>query len=158
MGIYYLYADGACQPNPGAGGWGFVLFSDDMRQRFIRQGFEGQSTNNRMELTAVLEGMLLFQKIREQSDCRLIIRSDSKYLCNGVNQWSHKWARNGWKKADKSPIENPDLWKRIRLVADDIDAECLHIKGHAGHSLNEFCDQLAVEIIKKDGLLQNLRG
>lgn len=154
---YSLYTDGACQPNPGVGGWSFVLFSSDKKEVYIQQGSCRHSTNNRMELSSVLHGLRCFKDVQQSQEDTLTLYSDSMYLINGLTSWSFKWKINGWRKGPgKEEIQNPDLWKAIREVADQVKVTCCHVPGHAGHIYNEMVDKLAVEMVKKDGLLPNV--
>ena len=153
---YSLYTDGACQPNPGVGGWAFVLIAED-ENSYIHQGSAPATTNNRMELSAVLHGFRMFLDIREPDD-ELTLYSDSMYLINGVMEWSIKWKKNNWKRgkiSDPQPVLNVDLWKSIREVADQIHIQSSYVPGHSGHVYNEIVDKLAVEMIAKYGLLPN---
>lgn len=144
---YYIYTDGACQPNPGEGGWAFILFSETHpKSRIIKSGYEQKTTNNRMEITAVLEGLKYFNGLKEESDSALLF-SDSKYLVNGITLWMDGWARNGWRKKDKKPVMNDDLWREIHNLMKNMEVDCKHVKGHSGHQENEECDVLAVKEI-----------
>ena len=140
-----LYTDGACSGNPGPGGWGAVLECDGHRKEL--SGGEASTTNNRMELTAVIEGLAALK-----FPCKVTLTSDSKYVIDAITKgWVYSWKRNGWKKADKSPALNSDLWARL---LDLSEAHTIHynwIKGHAGHPENERCDRLAVEQSKRFG-------
>ena len=145
---YQLWADGACQPNPGIGGWSYLITSDD--GTIGDYGCVPQSTNNRMELTGLWEGLQYFRKISKEDD-RLIIELDSKYVLDGMESWSLNWVKQGWKKKNGKPVLNDDLWKRIRTLLDEIGprVEYKHIRGHTGHRQNEICDQLAVKAIRE---------
>ena len=131
-----LYADGACKGNPGPGGWG-VLLRADGREREICGG-EAQTTNNRMELTAVIEGLL---SLKERSQVR--VYTDSQYVQKGISEWIHGWKRRGWLTADRKPVKNVDLWKRLDEISRGHDVEWHWVKGHAGHPGNERADELA---------------
>ena len=145
---YYLYTDGACQPNPGQGGWAFILFSEvHPKRRVIKSGYKKSTTNNRMEITAVLEALKCFRGLREAGRDTAILYSDSKYLVNGITLWMDGWARNSWRKKDKKPVMNDDLWREIHKLMQDISVEYRHVKGHSGHPENEECDLLAVKEI-----------
>jgi ribonuclease HI len=150
---YILYTDGACQPNPGQGGWAFVLMSPDGKESYIQQGSCQNTTNNRMELSAVLYGLRFFKDIRKSESDSVKLYSDSMYLINGVSKWSFKWRINGWrKKVGGEEILNPDLWKSIREAADLVKLCCEHVPGHSGHIYNELVDKLAVEMVGKNSL------
>lgn len=148
---YDLYSDGACQPNPGKGGWAFILMGED-GSKFVEQGFQSKSTNNRMELLAVLNGIRCFKSVAKSDDF-VCVYSDSQYLVDGITQWSVKWAANNWIKKDGDPVLNDDIWRSIRGEFDGIGCKysCQHIAGHSGHVYNEMVDKLAVEMVKKHG-------
>lgn len=132
-----LYTDGACSGNPGPGGWGAVLLYGEYRKEL--SGGERETTNNRMELTAVIEGLRALKE-----PCRVDIYSDSAYIVNAFMQgWIGGWERNGWKKADKKPVQNADLWQML-LELTGIHKVIFHkVKGHADNELNNRCDELA---------------
>jgi len=131
-----IYADGACKGNPGPGGWG-VLLRSGSRERELCGG-EAQTTNNRMELTAVIEGL---RSLKERSAVR--VYTDSQYVQKGISEWIHSWKRRGWLTADKKPVKNVDLWKALDEVARVHQVEWHWVKGHAGHPENERADALA---------------
>ena len=134
-----LFTDGACSGNPGPGGYGAILRYGSIEKEL--SGGEPETTNNRMELTAVLVGLKALKK-----PCRLTIYSDSQYFCNGITKgWAESWRQNGWRKKDKKPALNPDLWEELleELAKHEVTIEW--VKGHAGHPENERCDRLAVE-------------
>jgi ribonuclease HI len=131
-----LYSDGACRGNPGPGGWGVVLrFADRERELF---GGERQTTNNRMELTAVIQGLQALKR-----GCRVAVTTDSQYVRNGITQWIHNWKRNGWKTAARQPVKNDDLWRQLDSEVARHDVVWHWVKGHAGHRDNERADALA---------------
>lgn len=132
-----LYTDGACSGNPGAGGWGAVLLSGEHRLEI--SGGEAETTNNRMELTAVIEGL---NKLKYP--CVVDVYSDSAYVVNAfIQNWVTGWERNGWKKNDHKPVLNLDLWQKL-LELTRIHAVTFHkVKGHADNALNNRCDELA---------------
>ncbi|MBQ7340750.1 MAG: ribonuclease HI [Oscillospiraceae bacterium] len=134
-----LYTDGACSGNPGPGGWGAILEYNGTEKEL--SGGESQTTNNRMELTAVIRGL---EALKEP--CFVELYSDSKYVIDGLQKgWAESWRKNGWKKADKKPALNPDLWE-ILLDLTHIHHLSYHwVKGHAENPKNNRCDQLAVE-------------
>lgn len=132
-----LYTDGACSGNPGAGGWGAILIYGEHRREF--SGGEPQTTNNRMELTAVIEGLM-----KLKFPCRVDVFSDSAYTVNGFLQgWVYGWEKMGWKKADKKPVLNDDLWKRLLALTREHEVTFHKVKGHADNPLNNRCDELA---------------
>lgn len=132
----YLYTDGACKGNPGTGGWG-ALLRYGRHEKELSGGARG-TTNNRMELTAVIEGL---KALKRRS--RVEICTDSQYVKNGMESWIRGWKKNGWKTSAKQPVKNEDLWRELdRLVAEH-DVVWIWVKGHAGHPENERADALA---------------
>ena len=133
-----IYTDGACSGNPGPGGWGTIL--DYKGRQKELSGGERQTTNNRMELTAVIEGL---KALREK--CIVTVITDSKYVSDGINLgWARSWKANNWRKQDKKPALNPELWDELLSLIDNHVVTVKWIKGHAGHPENERCDKLAV--------------
>ena len=138
-----IYTDGACRGNPGAGGWGAILVYGSHEKEL--SGGEKQTTNNRMELTAVIEAL---SALREP--CEVTLTSDSKYIIDALRLgWAENWRRKGWKKADKSPALNVDLWERLLALISIHRVELVWVKGHDGHPYNERCDKLATEFADK---------
>ena len=134
-----LYTDGACSGNPGPGGWGAVLVYNGREKRI--SGGERSTTNNRMELTAAIEGLSALTE-----PCEVHLVSDSKYLVDGMTKgWARSWKSKGWKKSDGKPALNPDLWEKLHCLSEVHKITYEWIKGHAGHEYNEICDRLAVE-------------
>lgn len=133
-----LFTDGACSGNPGPGGWGAILRFGAHEKEL--SGGEADTTNNRMELTAVIEGLLALKK-----PCNVTLTTDSKYVADGLSKgWAINWKKNGWRKADKKPALNPDLWDELLRLCEIHTLTINWIKGHAGHKENERCDALAV--------------
>ena len=133
-----LYTDGACSGNPGPGGWGAILRFGTVEKELC--GGDKQTTNNRMELTAVIEGLSALKE-----PCDVTLTSDSKYVIDGITKgWARAWKRNGWRKADKKPALNADLWDRLLSLLDIHRVQFVWIKGHDGHPENERCDAMAV--------------
>ena len=133
-----LYADGACSGNPGPGGWGAILVFNGTRKEL--SGGTEETTNNRMELTAVIEGLEALKEC-----CEVTVTSDSKYVVDAIEKgWARSWERNAWKKADNKPALNVDLWERLLKQLDFHVVKFVWVKGHAGHPENERCDRLAV--------------
>lgn len=129
-----IFTDGACSGNPGPGGWGVLIVEDgDERELF---GGEGETTNNRMEMQAVIEAL-------KATRGPVVLYTDSQYVKNGITDWIRGWKRNGWKTAAKKPVKNKDLWIEIDRLADGRSIEWRWVKGHAGHEGNERADELA---------------
>lgn len=133
-----IYSDGACSGNPGPGGYGTIIEYKGVTKE-LSDGF-ADTTNNRMELLGAIVGL---EALREP--CQVTLYSDSRYLCESVNQrWVYGWQARGWKKADKKPALNVDLWQRLLPLLETHQVTFVWIKGHAGHPMNEKCDALAV--------------
>ena len=131
-----LFTDGACRGNPGPGGWGAVLrFNGSERELF---GGEQTTTNNRMELMAVIRGLQALTR-----SCDVAVTTDSQYVKNGITQWIHNWKRNGWRTAAKKPVKNDDLWKLLDEAVARHQVSWHWVKGHSGHPENERADALA---------------
>ena len=132
-----IYTDGACRGNPGPGGWGAILVYNGHEKEL--SGGEAETTNNRMELTAVITALAALRE-----PCDITLTSDSKYVIDGITKgWAESWKARGWKKADKSPALNPDLWDRLLTELARHKVEFVWVRGHAGHPYNERCDELA---------------
>ena len=137
-----VYTDGACSYNPGPGGWAAVLLYKGHEKRI--SGYEPETTNNRMELTAVLEALKALKE-----PCRVIVNTDSAYIHNAFEKgWIDKWLVNGWITASKQPVENQDIWKGILLAAKNHQVTYRKVKGHADDKYNNICDELARKAIK----------
>ena len=134
--VVEIYADGACKGNPGPGGWGVLLRSGGHEKELC--GGEPQTTNNRMELTAVIEGL---RALEQGSTVK--VYTDSQYVQKGISEWIHNWKRRGWMTADKKPVKNADLWRLLDDEARAHRVEWFWVKGHAGHPENERADALA---------------
>ena len=135
-----MYTDGACRGNPGPGGWGVVLRYRDKSRSL--NGYQAETTNNRMELTAVIEGLRALKR-----GCDIELMTDSKYVMQGINEWIEQWKRNGWKTAAKKPVKNIDLWQQLDDEAARHEINWQWVKGHAGIEGNELADRLANEAI-----------
>jgi ribonuclease HI len=131
-----MYTDGACRGNPGPGGWG-VLMRAKGREKELYGG-EPDTTNNRMELTAVIRGLEALKR-----RCKVSLYTDSQYVHKGISQWISDWKRRGWRTADKKPVKNVDLWQQLDALARNHDIDWHWVRGHAGHDGNERADQLA---------------
>jgi ribonuclease HI len=134
--VIHIYTDGACKGNPGPGGWGAVLeYGGKERELF---GGEAATTNNRMELTAVIEALAALKR-----PCRVVLHTDSLYVMKGITEWINGWKARGWKTAAKEPVKNVDLWKKLDEVIRTHEIEWIWVKGHAGDVGNERADALA---------------
>ena len=131
-----IYTDGACKGNPGVGGWGALLLTAG-RSREIYGG-ERLTTNNRMELTAVIRALQALKR-----PCRVRLHTDSQYVQLGISKWIHGWKKNGWRTSDKKPVKNADLWRELDQAATRHDVEWVWVKGHAVDDGNERADELA---------------
>ena len=138
-----IYTDGACSGNPGPGGWGAILMYGAHKREL--SGGEADTTNNRMELTAVIRALSLLKE-----PCIVELWSDSKYVIDGLSKgWAKGWKAKGWKKADKKPALNPDLWDRLLALTEIHSLRCHWVKGHAENEFNNRCDELAVAESRK---------
>lgn len=132
----HIHTDGACKGNPGPGGWGALLrFDGEERELF---GGEASTTNNRMELTAVIEALAALKR-----PCRVVLHTDSQYVMKGMTEWIHGWKARGWRTASKEPVKNVDLWKRLEEEAAAHEIEWKWVRGHTGDAGNERADALA---------------
>lgn len=132
-----IYTDGACSGNPGAGGWGVILRHKDKEKEL--SGGAAETTNNRMELTAVIEALKALK-----FSCDITLYTDSRYVMDGINQWLPNWKRNGWKTANKKgTVKNIDLWQELDSLVAKHQIQWIWVKGHAGHEENERVDKLA---------------
>ena len=131
-----IYTDGACRGNPGPGGWGAVLGFQERRKTL--KGYDPETTNNRMELTAVIEALRALKR-----PCEIEMNTDSKYVMQGIKEWMLNWKRNGWKTAAKKPVKNVDLWQQLDDEVGRHDVDWRWVKGHSGVEGNELADQLA---------------
>ena len=138
MKTVILYTDGACSGNPGPGGWGAILTCEGTEK--VLSGGEKQTTNNRMELTGVIEGLKALKK-----PCRVELYSDSKYVIDALSLgWAVSWRKKGWIKGDKSPAKNPELWEELLQLTEQHEMSYHWVKGHAENEYNNRCDALAV--------------
>lgn len=130
------FTDGACRGNPGPGGWGVLLRFNGKEKRLC--GGEAETTNNRMELMAVIQALESLSR-----ECTVKVTSDSQYVLKGINEWMENWKKRGWKTAAKKPVKNVDLWQRLDKARESHDIEWAWVKGHSGHIENEIADELA---------------
>lgn len=131
-----IYTDGACSGNPGPGGWGALLRFNGKEKEL--SGYDPATTNNRMELTAVIEALRILKR-----PVVARVHTDSQYVQKGISEWIHGWKRRGWKTADRQPVKNVDLWQALDGLATGHKVEWLWVRGHAGHTENERVDELA---------------
>ena len=131
-----IFTDGACRGNPGPGGWGALLRSGAKERELF--GGEPDTTNNRMELTAVIEALAALKR-----SSRVVLHTDSQYVQKGITEWIKGWKAKGWRTASKAPVKNADLWQALEAAAAQHEVEWLWVKGHAGHPENERADALA---------------
>lgn len=138
-----IYTDGACSGNPGVGGWASVLLYEQHKKELY--GNAKETTNNRMELTAVIEALKALKR-----PCNVTLYSDSKYVVDSVNKdWVYKWEANNWIKSDRKPALNVDLWKELLALLEIHRVKFVWVKGHNGNVYNERCDELAISAIKE---------
>ena len=134
-----IYTDGACRGNPGPGGWGAILVCGEHKKEL--SGGEPSTTNNRMELLAAIYAL---EQLKYP--CAVTLTTDSKYLCDAIIKgWALQWKRNGWKRSNKEPAANPDLWERLLYLLAIHKVEFVWVKGHNGHPFNERCDEMATQ-------------
>jgi ribonuclease HI len=136
MKIVDIYTDGACAGNPGPGGWAAILRYKDCEKEI--SGFERQTTNNRMEMKAVIEALGMLKEA-----CQVRVHTDSQLLRNGITVWIHGWKRNGWRTKGRQPVKNRELWEALDELSQKHPIEWVWVRGHAGHPENERCDELA---------------
>lgn len=136
MSVVEIYTDGACKGNPGVGGWGALLRASGVEKELF--GGEADTTNNRMELMAVIEALRALSR-----SCDAVVYTDSSYVQKGISEWIHGWKRNGWRTSDRKPVKNADLWLMLDELARQHRVEWKWVRGHAGHPENERADALA---------------
>lgn len=136
-----IYTDGGCSGNPGRGAWAYVLLENE--DDVIKEAAAGveYTTNNQMELTAVIEALKETEKMFG-TDFEAEVYTDSQYVKNGITQWIHNWVKNGWKTANKKPVKNAELWAELKALDDKLNLEWNWVKGHSGDKYNERCDTL----------------
>ena len=143
-GALVIYTDGACSGNPGPGGWGVVMYHGN-RQKELKGGAK-ETTNNRMEMMAVIEAL---KAIKKSYKGKTVLFSDSTYVLKGLQEWLPGWKKRGWKTAAKKPVKNDDLWKQLDTLAGQREIDWRWVKGHSGDSGNERADELAREAIPR---------
>ena len=142
--VLQIYTDGACSGNPGPGGWAALLMYAGTKKEI--SGFEPNTTNNRMELMAVIKGLQAVTR-----PCPVEVYSDSSYVVNAINQnWVENWQRNGWRTSAKEDVKNRDLWEHLIALNARLDPKYIKVKGHSDNEFNNRCDELAVGIIKQN--------
>jgi len=142
-----IWTDGGCQGNPGPGAWAFVVRAADALQE--RSGFDPQTTNNRMELTAVREALRELAGRAEWKTQPIRVFTDSQYVQKGITEWIHTWERNSWRTSAKKPVKNIDLWSELWKLAKDLAINWAWVEGHAGNEMNERCHHLVEQSIAR---------
>lgn len=154
-GNVYIYTDGGCHGNPGPGGWAWRIVGSDNHVNEERSGYDPETTNNRMELTAVIDSLsrVLERKKSEADELSgtVVVVTDSQYVRQGITDWINRWRQNGWRTTAKKPVKNSDLWKQLDKLNGEVLPEWRWVKGHAGDEHNEACDQLVQEAIASEG-------
>ena len=140
---FELFTDGACSGNPGPGGWAYILRGGTLKSAVEEWGAEPETTNNRMELLAVIRGLEA-----TPAGSAVVVTTDSEYTVKGLREWMKGWKARGWRKADKKPVMNVDLWKQLDALQAERSVDPRWIRGHNEHPENERCDQLAVAAIR----------
>ena len=142
--LVQIFTDGACKGNPGPGGWGAIMkYGDHVKEL---NGYSADTTNNIMELTAVIEALKSLTR-----PCKIILTTDSNYVKNGITEWIHNWKKKGWKTANKKPVKNKECWLQLDVEVQRHQIEWKWVKGHSGHPENERADELANEAVEDNG-------
>jgi len=147
--LIHIYTDGGCSGNPGPGGWAYIMVLEVVEGDKIlaeQWGAEKETTNNRMELTAVIEALKSLETMNE-TPRQLAVYTDSQYVQKGMSEWIHQWKKNFWRTSDKKPVKNQDLWQRLDTLAAAFSISWNWVKGHAGNEYNERCDALTQRAI-----------
>jgi ribonuclease HI len=145
--VVHLFTDGACSGNPGPGGWAFILRHLSSGKEMEQSGAERETTNNKMELSAVIFGL---EKLKTR--CQVELYTDSQYVGKGLSEWMPKWKANGWRRKEGKqfkPVANEELWRRLDALLEKHSVTFHHVRGHSGHPENERCDELAVEAYQR---------
>jgi ribonuclease HI len=141
--LVQIFTDGACKGNPGPGGWGAIMkYGDHVKEL---NGYSAETTNNIMELTAVIEALKSLTR-----PCNIILTTDSNYVKNGITEWIHNWKKNGWKTANKKPVKNKECWIQLDAEVQRHQIKWEWVKGHSGHPENERADELANEAVEEN--------
>ena len=142
--LVQIFTDGACKGNPGPGGWGAIMkYGDHVKEL---NGYSAETTNNIMELTAVIEALKSLTR-----PCNIILTTDSNYVKNGITEWIHNWKKKGWKTANKKPVKNKECWLQLDVEVQRHQIEWKWVKGHSGHPENERADELANKAVENNG-------
>lgn len=141
-----VYTDGGCHGNPGPGGWAFVVRYG--KESVSESGFEQLTTNNRMELTAVISALEHLLDVESAADFRVELHTDSQYVKRGITEWIERWVANGWRTSAKKDVKNRDLWEHLLALSSRLNVEWNWVKGHHGVELNEECDRLVQQAIR----------
>ena len=145
-----IYTDGGCSGNPGPGGWAYVIVTETPEGAEIlaqHSGGEKETTNNRMELTAVIQALKAIKKM-DNIQAKTVIYTDSQYVQKGITEWIHKWKRNAWRTSDKKPVKNQDLWMELDTLSAEISLHWEWVRGHSGITYNEQCDRMTQKAIQ----------
>jgi len=152
--LFRIYTDGGCSGNPGPGGWAYVMVQKTFQgDELIAQdmGGEKDTTNNRMELTAVISALRALKTMKSRSEIstsrEALVITDSQYVQKGITDWIKTWKRNSWRTSDKSPVKNKDLWVELDSLAGEFSIQWEWVKGHAGNKFNEMCDDMTQQAI-----------
>ena len=145
-----IYTDGACSGNPGKGGWAYIILNREDKTEISRaSGAEKLTTNNRMELTAVIKALQKTAGEYAEAETAVSVHTDSQYVQQGISSWIINWKKNNWKTAAKQPVKNKDLWVELDTLNARLRPEWFWVKGHAGNKYNEECDRLAVKALSE---------
>lgn len=147
MNSVIIYTDGGCRGNPGPGGWAYILKTSKIEKS--RSGGDTYTTNNKMELTAVIKSLEAILKDPKLVKETIDLHTDSQYVKNGITSWINNWIRNGWRTAAKKPVKNKELWMELKEVSDKLNINWKWVRGHAGDPLNEACDSMVKEEMMK---------
>ena len=145
--VIQAYSDGGCSGNPGPGGWAYVLVADGVQKAI--SGGHADTTNNRMELTAVINGLKEIDSHQVWRNAPIVFHIDSQYVQKGITQWIKGWEKNGWLTKAKKPVKNQDLWRELKSLSDRLIIEWLWVPGHSGDTFNELCDSMVRAEMKR---------
>ena len=135
-----VYTDGGCLGNPGPGAWAYLVLHSGGKEE--RSGYESSTTNNRMELTAVIRALEEIESTDDWGDAAIELNTDSQYVHRGITEWIAGWMRNGWITSGKKPVKNRDLWQNLKSISDGLQIKWNWVRGHHGHEYNERCDEM----------------